>query len=111
MMFLEIKFEIATYRSASASPYAERMELYRWIRIVLMPSRRAISHACWPPAPPKLASLSSFNMDSVSIYFDSRNRRDAHMCLPVAYPLASVSARIGLHIVSFATLMNLYNAF
>jgi len=49
------------------------------------------------------------NMNSVSIYFDNRNRRNAYMCLPVAYPLASVSARMGLHIVSFATLMNLYN--
>jgi hypothetical protein len=30
-----------------------------------------------------------------------------HMCLDVAYPLASVSARIGRAIVSFATLMKL----
>jgi hypothetical protein len=30
-----------------------------------------------------------------------------HTCLDVAYPLASVNARIGRHIVSFATLMNL----
>ena len=30
-----------------------------------------------------------------------------YTCFPVAYPLASVRARIGLHMVSFATLMNL----
>ena len=37
---------IKTYRSARANPYAERMELYRWIKIVFMPRRLAISHAC-----------------------------------------------------------------
>lgn len=31
------------------------------------------------------------------------------MCLEVAYPLASVRARIGRHIVSFATLIKLYS--
>jgi hypothetical protein len=30
-----------------------------------------------------------------------------YTCFPVAYPLASVRARMGLHMVSFATLMNL----
>jgi hypothetical protein len=33
------------------------------------------------------------------------------MCEEVAYPLASVNARIGRHIVSLATLMNLGSAF
>ena len=33
--------------------------------------------------------------------------RGTYTCFPVAYPLASVRARIGLHMVSFATLMNL----
>jgi hypothetical protein len=32
-----------------------------------------------------------------------------YMCLEVACPLASVSARIGRHMVSFATLMKLYS--
>src|SRR6266481_7605759 len=27
------------------------------MRIVLIPNKLAISHACWPPAPPKLANL------------------------------------------------------
>jgi len=46
-----------TNRSARANPYAERMELYRWMRIVLIPMRLAISQACWPPAPLKLTRL------------------------------------------------------
>ena len=33
------------------------------------------------------------------------------MCEEVAYPFASVNARIGRHIVSLATLMNLESAF
>lgn len=45
------------YRSARASPYADKIELYRCTRIVLIPSSAAISHACCPPAPPKLANL------------------------------------------------------
>ena len=78
------------------------MELYRWIKMVLMPRRLAISQACWPPAPPKLARL----QDDLSGCGTGTND-GTYVCLDAAYPLASVSARIGRHIVSLATLMNL----
>jgi hypothetical protein len=44
-------------RSAKARPYAERMDEYRWIKTLSIPSKRAISQACCPPAPPKVANL------------------------------------------------------
>jgi hypothetical protein len=72
------------------------------MRMVLIPSNCAISHACWPPAPPKLASLAKMNITT-----REREMGETDMCFDVANPRASVSARIGLHIVSFATLMNL----
>lgn len=70
--------------------------------MVLMPRRLAISQACWPPAPPKLARL----QDDLSGCGTGTND-GTYVCLDAAYPLASVSARIGRHIVSLATLMNL----
>ena len=73
------------------------------MRIVLIPSSFAISQACCPPAPPKLASLYGGPQLPRSL----TAVHGTHTCFPVAYPLASVRARMGLHIVSFATLMNL----
>jgi len=73
------------------------------MRIVFIPSSFAISQACCPPAPPKLASLCR---DS-QLRHPLKTINGTHTCFPVAYPLASVRARMGLHMVSFATLMNL----
>ncbi len=50
---------------------------------VLMPNERAREQACWPPAPPN----------------------EARMCFEALYPRASVSARMGRHMISFATRM------
>lgn len=49
--------KLLTHRSAKASPYADKIELYRCMRMVLIPNKLAISQACCPPAPPKLARL------------------------------------------------------
>ena len=73
------------------------------MRIVLIPSSFAISQACCPPAPPKLASLSK----GFQLHHPSESVHGTYTCFPVAYPLASVRARMGLHMVSFATLTNL----
>lgn len=54
------------------------------MKTVDMPSDLAMEQACWPPAPPKHAST----------------------CLEVSCPLAWVSALIGRHIASLATLIN-----
>lgn len=51
--------------------------------MVLMPSARAMAHACCPPAPPKHAST----------------------CAEASYPRICVSARMGRHMASFATRM------
>ncbi len=71
--------------------------------MVSMPSNEAISQACCPPAPPKLASLGV----SYEISVCPVRMLWPYICEEVAYPFASVSARIGRHIVSLATLMNL----
>ena len=73
------------------------------MRIVFIPSSFAISQACCPPAPPKLASLSK----EFQLHRPLKSVHGTYTCFPVAYPLASVKARMGLHMVSFATLMNL----
>lgn len=39
-----------------------------------------------------------------------RDRHHTYTCFPVEYPRASVNARMGLHIVSLATLMNLISS-
>lgn len=56
---------------------------HRWMKTVGIPKDLAIEHACCPPAPPKHAST----------------------WRAVSWPLASVSALIGRHIVSLATVM------
>ena len=91
------------HRSASARPYADRMELYRCMRMVLIPSSRAISHACWPPAPPKQASLSGSHVSGAKEGW----KEGMYICFDVANPRDSVKARMGRHMVSFATLINL----
>src|SRR5260221_5629846 len=68
-----------------------------------MPSKEAISQACCPPAPPKLASLNVL----YGIPVGQCKYYHTYMCAEVANPFASVSARIGRHMVSFATFMNL----
>lgn len=70
-----------------------------------MPSSFAISQACCPPAPPKLANL--FRRESQLCWPLLSASHATYTCFPVACPLASVRARMGLHMVSFATLMNL----
>jgi hypothetical protein len=72
--------------------------------MVLIPSNEAISQACCPPAPPKLANL-MYGMKSRAVC--SVMMLWPYICKEDAYPFASVSARIGRHMVSLATLMNL----
>ena len=57
---------------------------HRWMNTDDIPRDRAMEQACWPPAPPKQA----------------KTWRE------VSWPLASVSALIGRHMVSLATVMN-----
>ena len=42
--------------SASPIPYADSTPASGWISTLVMPSSSATAQACWPPAPPKVAS-------------------------------------------------------
>jgi hypothetical protein len=102
------------------------------MRILPILSKRAISVACCPPAfennasiisqscqnqlgdighvpPPKLARLQGINKKykRQAIMEDHSARGHAYTCFDSEWPFASVSDRIGRHMVSFATLMNL----
>ena len=92
--------------------------------LVCIPSSRAISHACCPPAPPKGASLGVGRFPMPTGYDENEGGKDVrqqtatdhnelstHICSPVAYPRASVRARMGRHMVSLATLMKLEGGF
>ena len=69
--------------SAKPMPTADRTPEYRCTKIVRMPRDRAIAQACCPPAPPK----------------------EARTCCETSKPRICVSARIGRHMVSLATLI------
>jgi hypothetical protein len=71
-----------------------------------MPSFDAIEQACCP-LEMEFRMFALFSARNVSFCLPPAPPKQERMCFPVEYPLASVSVRMGRHIVSFATVRNL----